>query len=112
MDELRRRLLELHKALVDAERAGYERGRGRMTDGEFLKALIDDPFFAWLGPLTALIVRLDELETPGVPPEFEEEVKRLLKPDDLGSAFQRRYHEILQKSPAALVAHGAVVKRL
>jgi hypothetical protein len=112
MNELRRRLLELHKALVDVERDGYERARGRMTDGEFLKALIDDPAFAWLAPLTALIVRLDELETPDIPAGFKAEVKRLLKPDDLGSAFQRRYHEILQKSPDALVAHGAVVRLL
>ena len=110
MNELRRRLLELHKALVDVERDGYERGRGRMTDGEFLKALIDDPAFAWLAPLTALIVRLDELESNAVPAEFKAEVKRLLKPDDLGTAFQRRYHELLQKSPDALVAHGAVMK--
>lgn len=112
MNDLRRRLLELHKVLVDVERDGYERARGRMTDGEFLKALIDDPAFAWLAPLTALIVRLDELETPDIPAEFKAEVKRLLKPDDLGSAFQRRYHEILQKSPDALVAHGAVVRLL
>lgn len=109
MDELRRRLLELHKVLVDREREGYERARGRMTDGEFLKALIDDPAFAWLAPLTALIVRLDE---PDLPAEYKPEVRRLLKPDDLGTAFQRRYHELLQKSPDALVAHGAVMKLL
>ena len=112
MNDLRRRLLELHKTLVDVEREGYERGRGRMTDGEFLKALIEDPGFAWLGPLTALIVRLDELESDDVPREFQTEIKRLLKPDDLGLAFQRRYHEILQKSPDALVAHGAVMRLL
>lgn len=109
MNELRRRLLELHKALVDVERESYERGRGRMTDGEFLKALIDDPAFAWLAPLTALIAGLDEDE---VPVEHKAELKRLLKPDELGSAFQRRYHEILQRSPDALVAHGAVVRLL
>jgi len=112
MNALRRRLLELHKTLVDVEREGYERGRGRMTDGEFLKALIDDPSFAWLGPLTALIVRVDELESDDVPPEYRAEIKRLLRPDDLGLAFQRRYHEILQRSPDALVAHGAVIRLL
>ena len=112
MSELGRRLLELHKALVDVEREGYERARGRMTDGEFLKALIDDPAFAWLAPLTALIVRLDELETPDVPADYKAQVKQLLRPDDLGSAFQRRYHEIVQKSPDALVAHGAVMRVL
>jgi len=112
MSELGRRLLDLHKALVDAEREGYERARGRMTDGEFLKALIDDPAFAWLAPLTALIVRLDELATADVPADYKAQVKRLLRPDELGSAFQRRYHEIVQKSPDALVAHGAVVRLL
>ena len=112
MNELHRRLLELHKVLVDVEREGYERGRGRMTDGEFLKALIDDPLFAWLGPLTALIVRLDELESDDLPSEYRAQIKRLLKPDELGLAFQRRYHELLQKSPDALVAHGAVMRLL
>ena len=112
MNELRRRLLELHKVLVDVEREGYERARGRMTDGEFLKALIDDPAFAWLAPLTALIVRLDELGAGDLPAEYKAEIRRLLKPDDLGSAFQRRYHELLQRSPDALVAHGAVVRAL
>jgi hypothetical protein len=112
MNELRTRLLELHKALVDVERNGYERARGRMTDGEFLKALIDDPAFAWLAPLTALIVRLDEVESDAVPPDYRTEIKRLLKPDDLGLAFQRRYHELLQRSPDALVAHGAVMRLL
>jgi hypothetical protein len=111
MNELHKRLLELHKALVDVEREGYERGRGRMTDGEFLKALIDDPAFAWLAPLTSLIVRLDELEGD-LPAQYRAEIRRLLKPDELGLAFQRRYHEILQKSPDALVAHGAVMRLL
>jgi hypothetical protein len=112
MSELQRRLLELHKALVDVEREGYERARGRMQDGEFLKALIEDPAFAWLAPLTALIVRLGELESDEVPREQQAEIRRLLKPDDLGLAFQRRYHEILQRSPDALVAHGAVMRAL
>jgi hypothetical protein len=112
MNPLRQKLLELHKALVDVERDGYERARGRMTDGEFLKALIDDPAFAWLAPLTALIVRLDEAPSDDVPRDYKAEIRRLLKPDDLGSAFQRRYHELLQKSPDALVAHGAVMRLL
>ena len=36
--KLRRPLLDLHKTLVDAEREDYERTRGRMSDGDFLKA--------------------------------------------------------------------------
>jgi hypothetical protein len=109
MNELHTRLLELHKALVDVEREGYERARGRMTDGEFLKALIDDPAFAWLAPLTKLIA---QIESDEVTPEYRAQVKTLLRPDELGLAFQRRYHEILQRSPDALVAHGAVMRVL
>ena len=112
MKKLRRPLLELHKALVDAEREDYERGRGRMSDGEFLKALIDDPAFAWLGALTALIVRLEELETAALPQEYVAEIRRLLKPDPAGSPFQRKYGELLQRRPEALVAHGAVMRAL
>jgi hypothetical protein len=61
LSELRRHLLDLHQALVDAMRRDYERTSGRLSDGEFLEALVNDPAFAWLRPLTALIVRLDEL---------------------------------------------------
>jgi hypothetical protein len=112
LQNLRGPLLELHKTLVDAERESYERGRGRMSDGEFLKALIDDPAFAWLGALTALIVRLEELETEVLPKEYVAEIRRLLKPDAEGSPFQRKYGQWLQQRPEALVAHGAVIRTL
>ena len=110
--DIRGPLLELHKTLVDLEREDYERGRGRIPDGEFLKVLIDDPAFAWLGALTALIVRLEELESPEVPKEYVAEIRRLLKPDTAGSPFQRKYSELLQSRPEALVAHGAVMRAL
>jgi hypothetical protein len=112
VNELRQRLLELHRTLVEVERQGYERTRGRLSDGDFLKALIEDPVFAWLAPLTTLIVRLEELEADQPPPELRAEIRRLVKPDDLGLAFQRRYHELLQRSPDALVAHGALMALL
>jgi hypothetical protein len=110
--QLRRPLLDLHKTLVDAEREDYERTRGRMSDGDFLKALIDDPAFAWLGALTALIVRLEELESADLPKEYVAEIRRLLKPDAAGSPFQRKYGDLLQRRPEALVAHGAVMRAL
>jgi len=110
--QLRTPLLDLHKTLVDAEREDYERGRGRLADGEFLKALIDEPAFAWLGALTALIVRLEEIEGDTAPKEYIAEIRRLLKPAADGSPFQRKYGELLQRRPEALVAHGAVMRTL
>jgi hypothetical protein len=110
--DIRGPLLDLHKTLVDLEREDYERGRGRMSDGEFLKALIDDPAFAWLGALTSLIVRLEELEAAVLPKEYVAEIRRLLKPDAAGSPFQRKYGDLLQRRPEALVAHGTVIRTL
>jgi hypothetical protein len=109
---VRARLLDLHKALVDHSRADYERTRGRLSDGDFLQVLVEDPAFAWLAPLTALIVRLDELEGDALPAEYVTEIRRLVKPDEAGRPFQRRYHAILQAAPDALVAHGAVMRAL
>jgi len=48
--EVRRGLLRLHKALIDAERGGFEASRGPLTNTQLLGALLDDPHFAWLRP--------------------------------------------------------------
>src|SRR5436305_1703129 len=49
LNELRHRLLDLHKALLDAERLRYEREHGRMEGGaQMLQLLAFDPAFAWL----------------------------------------------------------------
>lgn len=89
---VRNPLLELHKALIDFERREYERRRGRVADGAFLDALETDPSLAWLKPLTSLLASLDGLV------------------DD--KDFQRRYAEVLQRSPDAVVAHGRAVRAL
>jgi hypothetical protein len=85
-------LLDLHKTLIDFERREYERERGRVTDGAFLDALATDPAFDWLRPLTTLLASLDGLA------------------DD--KEFQRRYAEVLQRSPEAVVAHGRTLRAL
>lgn len=113
--DLRRHLLGLHRALVNVERADYERAARRLSDGEFLDALIKDPAFAWLSALTTLIVRLDELleEEPATgPDDCVAQIRELLKPDPLGSEFQRMYSHALQRSPEVVVAHGNVIRAL
>ena len=58
--DVRLRLLRLHRALLDAERAEHERVHGAITPAAFLQLLIADPRFAWLRPLSEIIVGLDE----------------------------------------------------
>lgn len=114
--EVRERLLDLHKALVDAERRDYERARGRLPDRDFLDALLRDPALAWLGALTALIVRLDQLleesEPQPDPADPIAEIRKLLRPDAGGSEFQRKYADALQRSPDAVLAHGRTMHTL
>ncbi len=58
--DLRKSLLHLHKTLLDWERAAYERIHGRVSSSELLKAIVEDPQFGWLRPISELIVRIDE----------------------------------------------------
>jgi hypothetical protein len=114
LSEVRSRLLELHKALVEAERRDYERLHGRHSDTDFLEVLIKDPNLSWLGALTALIVRLDEALEDGEALEegWNEQVRRLLALTAASGEFNPKYRQLAQQIPEVLVAHGAVMQAL
>ena len=53
LNGLRDALLNLHKVLVDSERASYEQTMGTIhSPNQLLQLLINDPWFAWLHPLS------------------------------------------------------------
>jgi hypothetical protein len=114
---MRRELLDLHRALVDSERREYERVRGRMTDRAFLEALIGASELAWLGPLTSLIVRLEEAMEQDAAEDARAaaiadcvaELRKLLRPNSAGFGFQRKYADAMQRSPEVVVAHGRAI---
>jgi hypothetical protein len=54
-------LLPLHRALIDAAKDDYAFAVAPVKPAQLLQLLTDDPFFAWLKPLTALIVDIDEM---------------------------------------------------
>ena len=58
--ELRRLLLQLHKTLIDWQRAEYESVHGRLQTSQLLNVMFNDPAFAWLRSMSGLIVRIDE----------------------------------------------------
>jgi hypothetical protein len=114
---VRHQLLELHKALADAERQTVERTSGRLTGGEYLQLLINDPSLSWLLALSGIIVRLDELLEQDDTAQDDmsasiAEVRRLLTPNAEGNEFQRRYAALMQDSPAVVLAHGATLRAL
>src|SRR3954469_8581452 len=85
--EIRLRLLDLHKALLDDSRAAYELDRGRIpSNATLLQLVINDPWFAWLRPLSELVVRIDVMLLPDAGAteadgaSLLEHVERLLSP--------------------------------
>lgn len=102
---LRLGLLELHKALLDQERVRYERAHGRIESaGQTLHLVMTDPWFAWLRPMSALVVQADEkLEsddgvTAADVAAFASQVRQLMQGPD--------YDRALQDAPEVVVAHG------
>ena len=114
LHDLRRALLTLHKVLLEWERAGYERAHGPMSAAGLLKVIVSDPQFAWLRPISELIVRIDtalETEAPDTPVDVDglvAQARAIVAPDDLSAAYAQRYHAALQALPDAVIAHGRV----
>lgn len=117
--ELRARLLALHKVLLDDAKAAYEMDRGRVGSAAgLLQLVINDPWFAWLHPLSELVVRIDETIGPDAPATesdgaaLVDQIERLLSPAENGEVFARRYFEALQRQPAVVLAHADVRRAL
>jgi len=117
---LRMAVLSLHKALVDVERARYERAKGRIeSPQQALRLLMHDPWFAWLKPLSDLIVHADERLASEVPvgpldvKVFTDHLARLLQvqPDE-DDTFLDSYRRALQDAPDVIMAHARVVALL
>ena len=116
--DLRKGLLHLHKTLLDWEQSAYERIHGRVSAAELLKAIVEDPQFAWLRPISELIVRIDttvDTEPPVGAVEVEALVARaraVTAADETGPPHAQRYHTALQEHPDAVFAHRDVANVL
>ena len=114
---LRQALLDLHKALVDSERVGYEATVGPIrSPNHFLQLLTGDPWFTWLQPLSQLIVAmdiaLDEKEplTAAAGEALVNRAARLLVASENGDGFAGNYYVALQRDPDVVLAQAAVSK--
>jgi len=122
LKQLRQGLLRVHKILLELERTGYERARGRISNSyEFLQLVLKDPWFDWLHRLSELIVQIDEtLDTVGSDTPASENdalaliarAKLLLAPSESGNEFQKNYFLALQQSPDVVLLHSEVTRLL
>jgi len=117
--KLREALLALHKALLESERASYEATFGKISSPyQLLQLVTNDPWFAWLAPVTQLITAMDEmldakapLTTAGVT-ALARQMQTLLIATESGEGFSRHYDEALQRTPDVVFAHAALAKLL
>jgi hypothetical protein len=132
LSNVRRTLLDLHKALIERERAAYEKGHGAVSAGEMLQLLIRDEAFSWLHPISELIVRVDELISnasdrrrpsaarPAMTPDqvnaeaeiLMVETRELLTAGEAPGGFRERYDAVLKSDPSIVLMHRAVMSAL
>jgi hypothetical protein len=117
--ELHGALLKLHKALLDSEKIVYEKNVGPIqSPNHFFQLLTTDPYFAWLRPISQLIVAIDEtldakepLTNTDVDAVMNQSVF-LLVPAKSGGEFGERYVAALQRDPRVVLTHAQVAKRI
>src|ERR1700750_3421916 len=100
--DLRNRLLQLHKILLEDERRTYERVHGKIpTPGAFLQLLLNASWFAWLRPIATLVVAIDETLSAKEPANEEaaegylRQARGLLTETEEGRGLGKAYFDAL-----------------
>jgi hypothetical protein len=114
IEATRKAALGLHKRLIEGQRLAYEREHGRVgTPAEMLKLVAYDPSFAWLRPLSQLVMALDEVLAN---PELSESEAAKVRADCermfIEPGFETPYLALLQKNPDVVVAHAQLQREL
>lgn len=128
VDAARSALLELHRALIVSEQAEYERIHGRVASpGALLNLVTDDPWFAWLKPLSSMIVQMDEAldQDPEKRPTLSADeaaaaamvavaarLKKLLPAETPADEFGLRYRAALDRDPDFAFQHARAFSAL
>ena len=110
--DVSRLLMPLHRALIEAAKDDYAFAFAPVEQPtHLLRLLNDDPFFAWLKPITALIVDIDEMSRRDFEPaEIASIAGRLdaMFGPSATAEFANQYVPILQRSVDVAVSHAAL----
>ena len=116
---LSKSMLRLHKTMLDAAKFEYEAKNGRIQSvSQYFQLVIDDPHFAWLRKISALIALIDEAVS--IRREASEtEARALLKEalvlldfQDDDEDFNDKFQTALQKNPDAVINHNEALTLL
>lgn len=107
--ELSKALLPLHRHLIEAAKSDYAFGIAPVeSPGHLLRLLGDDPFFAWLKPMTSIIVDIDEM----VRRDFEISDARAVASRVQEFLAVESYVAMLQREVEVATAHASMRKVL
>jgi hypothetical protein len=117
--ELRLKILQQHKIMLEFERRDFEAIFGTVNTGELLQLLIDHAQFAWLRRMSDLIVLIDEANADKEFPlndqnaqDYIDQIRALLSKDNPDLEFMERYHAVVEDDPDAFLKHGEIKKLL
>ena len=112
--EFSRLLLPLHRSLIDAAKGDFAIAYEAVEKPSHLLHLLNEhPFFAWLKPMTSLIVDIDEMSRVDFErQQFEDIVRRIESLVGNGGDFAAQYIPILQRDVDVAIAHAALRQAL
>jgi hypothetical protein len=113
-------LREVHKELLALARQEVETQEGKkLTAFEMFRRAVNDAVFAWLRPVSELIVDIDELveaEPPANTREagaVREEIEQVVfAPEGSPGDFAQRFHSQLERFPKLVVLEDELRRRL
>ncbi|MDB5218183.1 MAG: uncharacterized protein JWO86_6110 [Myxococcaceae bacterium] len=107
---LHSQLLELHRVLLQLVRGDYEREHGPVGGpGALLQLVTGDPAFAWLRPLSMLLVEMDDAEVVARAGGTRRLVEAVFAP---GNVFSDRYGAVSSSTPEVTRAHAEAMRLL
>lgn len=113
LKDLSKSFLRLHKILLEAEKAEYERINGAIgSPNRYLALVLDDPHFAWLRRMSSLIALIDEAASIRRPASeiaasaLLSEAKNLLTFNGEDEYFNDKFQIALQRSSDASLTHN------
>ena len=105
-----RRLLHLHKALLDEERADFEGLYGSTTPLQMLQLALTDPHFAWLKAYSNRILEIDEITEDKAALEAQGKVVLAALSEQL--AVEPRLPQMITRSQPVFDAYASLVPLL
>jgi hypothetical protein len=103
--EISRILLPLHRRLIESAKSDYAFAYdAKANSAELIELLQNDPFFAWLKPLTAVIVDIDEMARTDFEPAAADAIIARIE----SLLAEQRYIEMLQNDVEIASDHAAL----